>query len=35
MTRPQIELSIKIFLVCLIAVFIWAVGQVLQMLGIL
>ncbi len=35
MTRPQIELSVKIFLVALIVVFIWAVGEVLKMLGIL
>lgn len=35
MTRPQIELSVKVFLVALIVVFIWAVGQVLEMLGVL
>ena len=34
MTRPQIELSIKLFLVLPIAVFPWACYNVLAMLGV-
>ena len=33
MTRPAIELSIKIFIVALIATFVWTVTKVLAMLG--
>jgi hypothetical protein len=33
MTRASIELSIKIFLVALIATFVWTVAQVLGMIS--
>ena len=33
MTRPAIELSIKIFIVALIATFVWTVVKVLGLLG--
>lgn len=34
MTRPAIEFAIKIFLVALVATFIWTVFKVLQQMGI-
>jgi len=33
MTRPAIEFSIKIFIVALIATFVWTVTKVLGMIG--
>jgi hypothetical protein len=33
MTRPSIERCIKIFVVALIATFVWTVSRVLTMLG--
>lgn len=33
MTRPSIEVSVKIFLVALILTFVWTVFQVFGMLG--
>lgn len=35
MTRPQIERSIKIFIVALIATFVWTVTKVLEMVGVM
>ena len=35
MTRPQIERCIKIFIVALIATFVWSVTKVLGMLGVM
>jgi len=35
MTRPQIERCIKIFIVALIATFVWTVTKVLEMLGVM
>ena len=35
MTRTAIERCIKVFIVALILTFIWTVGQVLQMLGVI
>ena len=35
MTRPQIERSIKIFIVALIVTFVWTVTKVLELVGVM
>ena len=35
MTRPQIERCIKIFIVALVATFVWTVTKVLEMVGLM
>ena len=35
MTRPQIERWIKIFIVALVATFVWTVTKVLEMVGVM
>ena len=35
MTRPQIERSIKIFIIALIVTFVWTVTKVLELVGVM
>jgi hypothetical protein len=35
MTRPQIERCIKVFIVALVATFLWTVTKVLGMIGVM